>query len=150
MWLAASVATLAVAVALAWELFRPWGGGPPRVEVVRVRTLVSRTTAAVGNAVAAGVSALGSQLDLVGPVSAAEPLSVVEKTPPPGVSLAELPVLEILASETGAVVSARFRTPPRGVLDSMLVSAGKAWVFQPAMRDGKRVPYRTLVVITLK
>jgi len=70
--------------------------------------------------------------------------------PPPGVEWDTLPIMEVLVDERGEVVTARLLTLPRGVQDSMLVSAAKAWSFRPAMRDGRPVPYRMRIRITLQ
>jgi hypothetical protein len=50
--------------------------------------------------------------------------------------------LELVIDSTGLVESAKLRTPPRNVNEFMLVSAAKAWIFQPAEFDGRPVRYR--------
>jgi hypothetical protein len=53
--------------------------------------------------------------------------------------------IELIILPDGTVESARLIGPPRSVVDSMLVSAAKAWEFQPAMKDGRPVRYRQTV-----
>jgi hypothetical protein len=62
--------------------------------------------------------------------------------PPPGVRIEELPVIELLISATGEVERARLRTMRPDVRASMMVSAAKAWRFDPATRGGTPVRYR--------
>ena len=50
--------------------------------------------------------------------------------------------LELVIGATGLVESAKLKTPPRNVNEFMLVSAAKAWIFQPAELDGRPVAYR--------
>jgi hypothetical protein len=50
--------------------------------------------------------------------------------------------LELVIGATGLVESAKLQTPPRNVNEFMLVSAAKAWIFQPAELDGRPVAYR--------
>ncbi len=69
--------------------------------------------------------------------------------PPPGRRLEDLPLLEMVVSEEGRVESVKLLTPPRGVHDVMMLSAAKAWLFQPARKAGAAVRCRTLVRITL-
>jgi hypothetical protein len=48
--------------------------------------------------------------------------------------------LELVIGPTGLVESAKLQTPPRNITEFMLVSAAKAWIFQPAELDGHRSP----------
>jgi len=57
--------------------------------------------------------------------------------------------LELVIGATGLVESAKLQTPPRNVMEFMLVSAAKAWVFQPAELDGRPVTYRHRVRLIL-
>jgi hypothetical protein len=57
--------------------------------------------------------------------------------------------LELVIGATGLVESAKLQTPPRNVTEFMLVSAAKAWVFQPAELDGRPVKYRHRVRLIL-
>ena len=52
--------------------------------------------------------------------------------------------MELVVSETGAVESARFLTPPERMTDIMLLSAAKTWLFRPGTKDGRPVPYRVV------
>ena len=57
--------------------------------------------------------------------------------------------LELVIGATGLVESAKLRTPPRNINEFMLVSAAKAWIFQPAELDGLPVAYRHRVRLIL-
>ena len=57
--------------------------------------------------------------------------------------------LELVIGATGLVESAKLQTPPRNVTEFMLVSAAKAWIFQPAELDGHPVAYRHRVRLIL-
>jgi hypothetical protein len=61
---------------------------------------------------------------------------------PAGVRVEDLPEVEIVVSATGEVESARFVSPMRGVKAAVMLSAVKAWQFQPATQEGKPVRYR--------
>ncbi|MGQ0732325.1 MAG: energy transducer TonB [Acidobacteriota bacterium] len=63
---------------------------------------------------------------------------------PPG----ERGELELLVLEDGTVAEARLIPASTRVQDAMLVSAAKAWRFEPAQRDGRPVMYRFRVPIT--
>jgi hypothetical protein len=66
----------------------------------------------------------------------------VPSEPPPGVHPGSLPLLELVISASGEVESARLLTPSPNVSTSMMVSAAKAWRFEPASRNGHPVRYR--------
>jgi hypothetical protein len=66
----------------------------------------------------------------------------VPSEPPPGVRPGSLPLLELVISASGEVESARLLTPSPNVSTSMMVSAAKAWRFEPASRNGRPVRYR--------
>ena len=68
--------------------------------------------------------------------------------PPPGVPLEALTKLEVLVAATGDVEAVKIIAGPRTALDGMMLSAVKAWRFQPATKDGRPVPYRHLVWLT--
>jgi TonB family protein len=68
--------------------------------------------------------------------------------PPAGVPLDSLTRLEVLVSASGEVESIKIVVGPQDALDSMMVSAVKAWKFQPATKDGRPVPYRHQVWLT--
>jgi hypothetical protein len=57
--------------------------------------------------------------------------------------------LELVIGATGLVESAKLQTPPRNITEFMLVSAAKAWIFQPAEIDGRPVAYRHRVRLIL-
>jgi hypothetical protein len=64
------------------------------------------------------------------------------RTPPPGVRPEELPEVEILVASTGDVETVRLLSPESGRTAAILLSAVKAWVFEPATRAGQPVKYR--------
>ena len=70
--------------------------------------------------------------------------------PPPGVLADALGVVEVIVSDTGVVESVRLLSPPRNLHERMILSAVKAWQFQPAMKDGRAVRFRHLIQITLR
>jgi hypothetical protein len=57
----------------------------------------------------------------------------------------QLTRLDLIVSEAGTVESVKLVGAPRTVHDSMLLSAAKAWQFQPALRDGNPVRYRKTI-----
>lgn len=50
--------------------------------------------------------------------------------------------LELIVSETGVVERVRLLSTPKRMSDMMLLSGAKAWEFEPATRQGRRVRYR--------
>jgi len=68
--------------------------------------------------------------------------------PPLGVRSDSLPEVEIVVSPTGAVESVKLVTQQAGIGPSMMLSAIKAWRFQPATRDGEPVRYRLRMRLT--
>jgi hypothetical protein len=78
------------------------------------------------------------------------PRSVYPKLPPdrPGVPADGRTVLDLLISADGLVEHVRLRTPPRNVHEFMLVSAAKAWRFDPATVHGRPVRFLHSVAIT--
>jgi hypothetical protein len=64
---------------------------------------------------------------------------------PPNVRPEQLCGVELIVSETGTVESVKLLRTPRSVLDSMLLSAAKAWRFRPALKDGRPVKFRKIV-----
>jgi hypothetical protein len=66
---------------------------------------------------------------------------------PPDVNRSDLRLIELVISPSGTVESVKFIGVPRNVHDSMLLSAAKAWLFRPAVKDGVPVRYtKTLSV----
>ena len=68
--------------------------------------------------------------------------------PPLGAPAEGLPEVEIVVSSTGEVESVKLVTQQAGVGPSMMLSAIKAWRFQPATRDGEPVRYRLRMRLT--
>jgi hypothetical protein len=69
--------------------------------------------------------------------------------PPFDPSVAPPTELELVIGATGLVESAKLQSPPRNITEFMLVSAAKAWIFQPAELDGRPVTYRHRVRLIL-
>lgn len=61
----------------------------------------------------------------------------------------EIGILEIIVSTTGVVEQVRLISASTRFQDRMIVSAAKAWLFEPAMKNGQPVRYRTRIRITL-
>jgi hypothetical protein len=78
------------------------------------------------------------------------PHSVYPKLPSdrPGVPTDGRTVVDLLISADGRVEHVRLRTPPKTVHEFMLVSAAKAWQFDPAMINGRPVRFLHSVAIT--
>ena len=68
--------------------------------------------------------------------------------PAPGTRREDLTVLDLVVAADGQVEHVRMRTSPRDVHEFMLVSAAKAWRFEPATVDGRPVRFRHSVAIT--
>ena len=68
--------------------------------------------------------------------------------PSPGTRAEDLTVLDLVVSAEGLVEHVRMRTAPRDIHEFMLVSAAKAWRFEPATLDGRPVRFRHSVAIT--
>ena len=58
-------------------------------------------------------------------------------------------ILELVIGANGLVERAKLRSIPRDIHEFMLVSAAKAWIFEPATIDGLAVRYRHQVRIML-
>jgi hypothetical protein len=69
-------------------------------------------------------------------------------SPRAGVHLEDLPLVELVVSPAGEVESAKLVSPPAAMMPVMMLSAIKAWRFDPAKRDGKPVRYRLAVRLT--
>lgn len=61
----------------------------------------------------------------------------------------EIGILEIVVSATGAVEQVRLVSATNRFQDRMIVAAAKAWLFEPAMKNGQPVRFRTRIRITL-
>ena len=68
--------------------------------------------------------------------------------PLPGTRREDLTVLDLVVAADGQVEHVRMRTSPRDIHEFMLVSAAKAWRFEPATVDGRPVRFRHSVAIT--
>ena len=82
------------------------------------------------------------------------PPITVRQALPPFPSTAALPkqaqgVIEVVIDETGAVEQALMRVPLNAAYDRQAVLAAKAWLFQPAMLNGKPVKFRKAVQINV-
>ena len=54
--------------------------------------------------------------------------------------------VELMVTEGGDVSRVRLLTEQRRILDTMLLSRAKMWRFTPALRQGRPVPYRLVVL----
>ena len=59
-------------------------------------------------------------------------------------------MLDLVVAADGQVERVRLRTAPRDVDEFMLVSAAKAWRFDPATVHGQPVRFRHSVAITFQ
>ena len=77
------------------------------------------------------------------------PVSVYPRFPPepPGTNMTGRMVLELTISDVGLVERVRTVTMPRNIHEFMLLSAAKAWRFEPARIGGHAVRFRHLMVI---
>lgn len=71
------------------------------------------------------------------------PSRLIDGTPAP-----EASVLDMIVDEVGRVEFVRLEGARSAVNEKMLVSAAKAWVFEPALREGRPVRYRMRVQIS--
>jgi len=78
------------------------------------------------------------------------PLSVYPRFPndPPAVSSPRGTTLELTIAANGLVERVRMLTVPRNIHEFMLLSAAKAWRFEPAKLDGHPVRFRKLMTLT--
>lgn len=81
------------------------------------------------------------------------PRSVYPKLPldsPDKVRSSARTILELIIGTDGEVERVRLRTPPRDVHEFMLLSAAKAWRFEPATVDGRPVRFRQRIALTTR
>jgi hypothetical protein len=80
------------------------------------------------------------------------PRSVYPKLPdePLGPRLENQTVLELVIDPHGLVEHVKLRTPPRNIHEFMIVSAAKAWQFEPARLDGQPVRFRQLIHLNME
>jgi hypothetical protein len=72
------------------------------------------------------------------------PVPIQPKIPtalPAGERTEDLTVVDLIISDDGLVESVRLVRPVRGVRETMILSAVKAWRFEPALRNGQPVRY---------
>jgi hypothetical protein len=77
------------------------------------------------------------------------PVSVYPRFPPepPGIDVTGRMVLELTISDIGLVERVRTVTTPRNIHEFMLLSAAKAWRFEPARIGGRAVRFRHMMAI---
>lgn len=86
----------------------------------------------------------------VGAAGVAPPIGIrpqLARELPPDLDPEHLGRIELVIAENGTVESAKLVGEPRDVRDSLLLSAVKAWDFQPALKDGVPVKYRKTIWI---
>jgi hypothetical protein len=118
--------------------------------VVRVTELggsaLPPTTSATG--ASRGTSRIYTMADAgVSPAVLVKPHLPAE--PPSDVPPWEVGTLELTISTTGLVEQVHLISPYNRYQERMLVAAAKAWLFQPATRDGRPVRFRTRIRVTL-
>lgn len=87
-----------------------------------------------------------TSLDAVQPATLVRPQlpsRLVDGSPAPDAS-----VLDMIVDEAGRVEFVRLEGTHSDVSEKMLVSAAKAWLFEPALREGRPVRYRLRVQIS--
>ena len=67
---------------------------------------------------------------------------------PPANMKRALTVIDLVIAPDGLVERVHLRTTPRDIHEFMLLSAAKAWRFQPALLDGRPVRFRHSVALT--
>lgn len=91
-----------------------------------------------------GLQAIYSSADL----EVQPPILLYPQLPSPlmiGSSPEALNRMELIVSENGIVEHVRLVDGPRRLPDMMLLSGAKLWRFEPAVKDGARVRYRTVL-----
>jgi outer membrane biosynthesis protein TonB len=78
------------------------------------------------------------------------PLSVYPKLPPETAAsgVTGRTILELTIARDGLVERVKMLTAPRNIHEFMLLSAAKAWRFEPARIDGRAVRFRHTMVLT--
>jgi hypothetical protein len=78
------------------------------------------------------------------------PLNVYPRLPPepPGLAAAARTILELTITTEGLVERVKMLTTPRNIHEFMLLSAAKAWRFEPATIGGRPVRFRHTMVLT--
>ena len=118
---------------------------PPKIEVTEIPTAPSGFDAGdlpvVDDTIYSIADAAVQPPIMVRPVLPAEP--------PRDVPAEDVGTLELLVNEDGDVEQVRLVSPANRFRERMLVASAKAWKFQPAMKDGQPVKYRTRVRITI-
>jgi outer membrane biosynthesis protein TonB len=78
------------------------------------------------------------------------PLSVYPKLPPETAAsgVTGRTILELTIARDGLVERVKMLTAPRNIHEFMLLSAAKAWRFEPARIDGRPVRFRHMMVLT--
>ena len=69
--------------------------------------------------------------------------------PPSDVPPWEVGTLELTVGTSGTVEQVHLISPYNRYQERMLVAAAKAWLFQPATKDGRAVRFRTRIRVTL-
>jgi hypothetical protein len=124
-------------------LERPLTNAPPELRE-QVQELLAAATAA--KMAAEEVVYSESDRGVIGP----RPLSrQFPLTPPIGVPPHRVGTLEIVVGKEGNVDFVKLHTPLNRYHERMIVSAAKAWTYQPATKDGRPVKCRIMVKVNL-
>jgi len=112
---------------------------------------------------AAGSNSVDAALAVSPESGAANPAAVVETNetmPPRLIDPVRLPrwayvattpsshVIELTISETGKVARVRLTSPAVRMTDMMMLSAAKAWTFEPALQNGHPMPYTLMLNVS--
>jgi hypothetical protein len=90
--------------------------------------------------------------DLAGDLGVIPPLPRGRQLPasgPSGISSGLVGQLELLVGRDGEVEAVKLHTPLNRFHERMIVSAAKAWKYEPATKDGKSVRFRLFRSVTL-
>jgi len=125
------------------------GAGLPRT-VANAATTGNETTSAADAVPHLEPVALDDATYDVNSEGVVPPVAIRPELPrqlPPSTNADNLSRIELLVDVDGTVASVKLRAHAPTVLDTMLLSAVKAWQFEPALKDGARVKYRKTIWI---
>jgi hypothetical protein len=119
----------------------------PKIEVTEIPTSPSSFDAATDEGTFVDDTVYSSADATVQPPVMVRPVLPAE--PPHDVDADDVGTLELLINEYGDVDQVKLVSPANRFRERMIVASAKAWKFQPAMKDGQPVKYRTRVRLTI-
>jgi hypothetical protein len=126
---------------------------PEREVVVRVTELGGAPLPPVASvSAAAAARSVGARIYTAADSGVTPPILVkphLPAEPPSDVPPWEVGTLELTVNAAGTVDQVHLISPYNRYQERMLVAAAKAWLFQPAIRDGRPVRFRTRIRVTL-